>query len=114
MAGFTSVSQGAPAWLLLTFSRPAWDRVKNERVRIRGWAGFEFYRPGETTTFGSLSSGYAPGVGRCTPVIVDTWISESMLKVICESPRTLPPSSVDLRHNPSGRVWPGGLNSSMP
>jgi hypothetical protein len=114
MAGISSISQEASPSLVLTFSRQAWDRVKNERVRIRGWAGFEFYRLGETTILSAMGSGNVPGVGRCTSITVDTWLSESMLKVLCESPRPLPPTSVTLRHEPSGRTWLGGLNTFTP
>jgi len=104
----------APEWYVLTFSNSAWERWKNARVRwIRGWAGVEFYRTGETTTLSSQSSTVVPGVGRCSIGTVDGRFSEPLLKVLCESTRSLPAASVQLRHDASQRVWPGGLNAAQ-
>ncbi len=101
-----------PEWLVLSFAGPAWNRVKNARVRIRGSAAFEFYHPGETTILPAQGSANAPGLGRCTAARVDDRYSEQTLKVLCESLRALPAVSITLRHEPSGRVWRLGLNSA--
>jgi hypothetical protein len=102
-----------PDWLLLGFSTPAWERVKNARVHIRGTAAFEFYHPGETAILPAKGGTYVPSLGQCTALIVDDRYSENMLKVLCESPRELPMASIMLRHEASERVWREGLNSSV-
>jgi len=108
-----SVSRdGPPEWLMLSFAGPAWNRVKDARVRIRGSAAFEFYHPGETTILPVQGSANAPGLGRCTAARADDRYSERTLKVLCESPRAVPAALITLRHEPSGRVWRQGLRSS--
>ena len=102
-----------PDWLALRFSGPAWEHVKNVRVRIHGTAGFDFYRPGETAVLSPDGSADIPGMGRCTTMTVDDRYAEQMLKVFCESPRELPTASISLRHEPSGREWRLRLNSAV-
>ena len=99
-----------PEWLALTFSRSAWQRVGNSRVRIRGSAGLELYRLGETAIMPVDGTREIPAVGRCTAATVTDRVSESLLKVVCESPRDIPGTYVRLRHAPSQRVWLQGLN----
>lgn len=102
-----------PDWLALRFSGPAWERLKNVRVRIHGTAAFDFYRRDETAVVPLKGSGHIPDVGRCTVMTIDDRFSEAMLKVFCESPRELPAASITLRHEPSGRKWQLRLNSAV-
>ncbi len=102
-----------PDWLAFRFSKAAWERVKNARVRVRGTTAFEFYRRGATAILSAQGSGNVPDLGRCTALTVDDRFSEEMLKVFCESPRELPTASITLRHEPSGREWREGLNSAL-
>lgn len=102
-----------PEWLVLSFSSSAWGRVRNARVRVRGSAAFQFYRLGETTILPTQGSLDAPGVGRCTAVTVEDHYSEPLQKVLCESPRVLPATSITLRHDASGRVWQERLHSAI-
>ncbi len=46
---YTSTRDAAPEWLVLRFSAPAWERVKNRPVRIRGWLAIQYFRYGDTT-----------------------------------------------------------------
>ena len=103
----------SPEWLVLRFSGPAWESVKNGPVRIRGSAAIQFYRLGETTAIPASGSGTVAGVGYCTSRPVGDQLYEDLLKVLCESPRELPAASVVLRHAASGREWSERLNSSM-
>jgi hypothetical protein len=103
-----------PGWLALRFSGPAWERLKNAKVRIYGTAAFDFYRTGETAVLPIPGSSFVPEMGRCTAMKVDDRYSEEMLKVFCESPRELPAASIAaLRHEPSGREWRLRLNSAF-
>jgi hypothetical protein len=110
---FSTSRDRPPDWLAFRFSSAVWERVKNARVRVRGTAAFEFYRRGETAILPAQGSGNVPDLGRCTALTVDDRFSEEMLKVLCESPRDLPAASITLRHEPSGREWREGLNSSV-
>lgn len=102
--------EAQPEWLALIFSPPAWQQFKDAHVRIRGTAGLQLYRLGETKVLASDGSADIPGVGRCTGAVVGDVISRSLLKVFCESPRTIPVTSITLRHRDSGGVWQTGLN----
>jgi len=102
-----------PPWLVLSFSNAAWDRISGGPVRIIGSAGFQLYRRGATTVLTSDGSVDTPDAGRCTALTVDDRYSESLLKVLCESPGELPRASIVLRHQPSGRFWPQTLNSAF-
>lgn len=107
---YSLVPDVPPQWLVLSFSEAAWNRLKSGRARVGGSVGLEFYHPGETTILPAHGSVNAPGVGRCTAMTVDDRFSEGwLLKVLCESPRVLPATSINLRHEPSGRVWRNGL-----
>jgi hypothetical protein len=102
-----------PGWLALRFSGPAWERLKNAKVRIYGTAAFDFYRTGETAVLPIPGSSGVPRMGRCTVMTVDDRYSEEMLKVFCESPHELPAAAIALRHEPSGREWRLRLNSAF-
>jgi hypothetical protein len=107
---FSPKIEEPPRWLVLRYSRSAWDRLKNTRVAIRGSAGLEFSRAGETTIVPVQGARDVPGVGRCTTAAVYDQLSQPLLKVFCESPRSIPASAVMLRHPSTGRVWREGLN----
>ena len=100
-------------WLVLQFSRPVWQRVRNARVRIHATMGFEFFRPGGTTTLPTSGTGDVADLGRCTVTTSENPFYEDMLKVLCESPGEIPETRITLLHPPSGRRWWGRLNSSF-
>ena len=100
-----------PEWLVLRFSRTAWELVKNAHVRISGTAVVDFYRQGQTTILPTQGTGDVPGLGRCTSLTLDG--TTDSLKVECESPASLRAAAIVLRHEPSGREWTERLNSSL-
>jgi len=103
---------GLPSkWLVLQFSKPAWDRLQNVRVDLRGSAGFDFYRNGPTTAIPIRGAAAAPELGRCSTTMVEDPYSDEMLKVLCESPRPLPVARV-VAHLGDAGEWFGQLNSS--
>jgi len=107
-------SQGGPAdWILLYISEAAWSRLQGAQVQIRGWVALDFYRYGETVTMGTRDVGASSEIGRCTSGPVRGGVVGPMLKVLCESPRSLPQISVTLRHEPSGETWSERVNSSF-
>ena len=110
---YTSTRDAAPEWLALRFSAPAWELVKNRPVRIRGWLAIQYFRYGATTMLPPLGSTNVTGAGRCTAVLVDDRFSQGLLKVLCESPREVPPAIVEVRDGGSGQQWRESLNSSM-
>lgn len=110
---FRKTSDDSPDWLMLRFAAPAWERVKNGRVFIRGTAALEYYRRGSTTTMATNGSMSVPELGRCTAMTVDDRFSEGMLKVLCESPAELPSAAIVLRHAASGREWRLRLMDAM-
>jgi hypothetical protein len=100
-----------PNWLVLQFSKPAWDRVKDTRVDLRGSAGFEFYRTGPTTAIPIRGATATLELGRCSTSVVENPYSDEMLKVLCESPRPIPATKVVV-HFGDAEEWLGGLNSA--
>jgi len=102
-----------PDWLALRFSVPAWERLKNVRVRIHGIAAFDLYRRGAAGVLPGQGNGDVPDFGHCTVMTAEGRYFEEMLKVYCESPRGLPAASITLRHEPSSREWRIRLNSSV-
>ncbi|MBM3815179.1 MAG: hypothetical protein FJW20_26495 [Acidimicrobiia bacterium] len=54
-----------------------------------------------------------PELGRCSAQVVHNRFSSRLLKIFCESPRTIPAASIRLRHEPTGQVWLQRLNSSV-
>lgn len=107
-------SQDGPAdWILLYISDTAWSRLQGAQVQIRGWMALDFYRYGETVTMGTRDVGASSEIGRCTSGPVRGGVVGPMLKVLCESPRSLPQISVTLRHEPSGEIWSERINSSF-
>lgn len=109
----SAANGGPPASLTLSFSRSAWEHVKDGRVHVRGAAAFDFYRLGQTTILPTQGTGSVPDLGRCTALTSEERFSNSALKVLCESPRELPAATITLRHESSGREWKLGLRSSI-
>jgi hypothetical protein len=105
---YTSVffpsSDSPRGWLWLRFKEPAWERVKDARVRIRGAATFQFYRPGQTTVIPAQGRQRVPDLGWCTSVPQDDSFSgmTAAFKLVCESLSDHPAASVTLRHEASG------------
>jgi hypothetical protein len=99
-------------WLVLSFSSPAWERVKNARVRVRGAVAFDIVRRGQAVGLSLQEPTDASGVGRCSAAQVEDPYSRNMFKIFCESPREIPAAYVTLRHAASGREWVQHLNSS--
>ena len=102
-----------PRRLALNFSDAGWARVKDRRVRVAGSFGLGYCVRGETTTLLPDGSPRLTGAGRCTVSTVEDRLSEPLLKVFCESPRGIPPATITLRDQRSGRVWQQGLNSAF-
>lgn len=100
-------------WFTLRFSAPEWEKVKGQRVNVRGSAAIQFYSPGPPTDLPFKGSRAVAGVGHCTSSIVDDRNFDEIVKILCESPRDLQPANVFLRHEPSGRVWRESLNSAL-
>jgi hypothetical protein len=97
--------------LMLRFTPAEWERVKDARVDIIGSVGVRLYRLGQTTNMPTTGSRDVPDLGRCTASIVEDRSSESVFKLLCESPRELPVANVRLTHGPSGREWKQGIHS---
>jgi len=108
---FTSNSV-SPDWLTLSFSRSAWEHVKNARVHITGTVAIEYYHPGRTTILPTQGSGEVADLGRCTTLTTDDGRTQAF-KLECESPRELPAAVMVLRHEASGREWKERLSSSI-
>jgi hypothetical protein len=111
---YATQRDGWPDWLVLGFTHGAWNRVRNAAgVRIRGEALFDFRGTGRTAVLPTQGDGEVPGLGRCAASTVDDRIMgpERLLKILCESPRSIPRTAVTLRH-PSGRSWRLWLNSA--
>jgi len=103
---------GPPGRLALRLSANAWERVKNVPVRIRGSMAFEFHRTGAATAIPSDKGVFVAGVGRCTSSVVQSLLSNDMLKVLCESPDPLPETLVTLRQTIPEWTWERRLNSA--
>jgi hypothetical protein len=95
----------APLNLLLRFDRALYEKLKDRQVRIAGRMSVSFYRMGETVSMPMNGRAAAPLVGHCSSTIgQDRW-SQSAVKVLCESPSSLPPARVTLAIPRIGREW---------
>jgi hypothetical protein len=104
--------ESAPLTLLLRFDRRLYEKLGNQHVRATGRIPVSFYRLGETAWMPMYGQAIAPGVGHCSNSISETRWSEGMIKVLCESPSTLPGAiRVTVEIAAIGRQWNGRLGN---
>ena len=105
-------SESAPLTLLLRFDRRLYERLWNQHGAPAVESCRSFYRLGETAWMPMYGQVVAPGVGHSSNSMSETRWSEGMIKVLCESPSTLPQvTRVTLAITGIGRQWHGRLGN---
>jgi len=103
-----------PAWQIFRLDRSLYDRIKDERVKVVGKAGAAFYRAGEPLWLPVGSGAAAPGFWRCSSVLTEDPLGREMLKVVFESPSSIPLlTRVRLVETAAGTEWNQRLGDSM-